>query len=67
MLSYEMSDCEMLLFCGDFNVRLGSIQDAEYSEIGPRKCIDKAVNAHGQALLSFLNDNSCCILNGRCG
>lgn len=67
VLSYEQSDCEMVLYCGDFNARIGSLHDTPKDGICKRHCIDKTVNSHGHALLSFLNDNDCCILNGRFG
>lgn len=67
MLSYEQNESDMTLFCGDFNARIGNAQDAPHSDIVPRVSVDKTVNVHGNALLGFLNDNNCCILNGRTG
>lgn len=67
MLSYEHNECEVLIYCGDFNARIGNIQDAPLCDVLQRISIDKTFNSHGQALLGFLNDNNCCILNGRSG
>lgn len=65
MISYEQSESEMVLFCGDFNARIGNLSDAPCAAAPPRDSIDKTVNSHGQSLLSFLGDNGCCVLNGR--
>lgn len=67
MLAYEHNGCEMLLYCGDFNARIGNIQDAPYGNVPARTTIDKTINSHGNALIGFLNDNNCCVLNGRMG
>lgn len=67
MLSYEFNTSDIILFCGDFNARIGHIQDAPFADgIHERTAIDNTVNTHGRDFLNFLSDSACCILNGRC-
>lgn len=67
VLAYEQYDVDLLLFCGDFNARIGHIQDAPFNNSGiqERSCIDATVNSHGQSLLNFMSDSCCCVVNGR--
>lgn len=65
MLAYECNSVDVLIYCGDFNARIGHIQDAPYADVPERKIKDKSVNTHGREFLNFLSDSGCCTLNGR--
>lgn len=66
-LSFEFADSENVLYCGDFNARIGDCDDSPDSQVRKREVIDMVVNSHGRCLLDFLNDSESCILNGRFG
>lgn len=66
-LSYESSGCDNIVFCGDFNARLGNLQDTENTDVCERNTTDGVVNSHGRSLLDFLHDTDCLVLNGRFG
>ena len=61
------SECDNILLCGDFNARVGDMQDVinGLDDISDRKVIDKIRNSYGQDLIAFLNDSKMCITNGR--
>lgn len=67
--TYEHYEADVLFMCGDFNARIGDLQDVsegnENYTIPVRASVDKVVNSHGRCLLDFLNDSMCCVLNGR--
>ena len=65
---YVNSDYDAIFLCGDFNARIGSLNDT--SEFGnttipQRQAIDKTVKQHGHSFLDFLNEAKMCVLNGR--
>ena len=61
------SDADLLIICGDFNARLGNLNDAINSvdDILPRIVIDNTKNNHGESLQEFLHESRMCVLNGR--
>lgn len=63
------SDIESIIFCIDFNSRIGKTQDCNdcTDKLPPRTITDNTQNQHGNSLLEFLNDSRCCVLNGRHG
>lgn len=66
MLAYEQCNSNLLIYAGDFNARIGHIQDTPFEhEVPIRQCVDKTVNSHGQNLLNFLSDSCMCVINGR--
>lgn len=56
-----------IFICGDFNGRVGNLQDFNDSlDYLPKRIpIDETRNAFGDYLLDFLKDSNCCMLNGR--
>ena len=66
---YLHYDADAIILCGDFNSRIGNINDTNncVDEIPPRLVVDNAQNQHGKAFIDFLNDSRCCVLNGRFG
>lgn len=69
LLTYEFPDADMLLMCGDFNSRIGSLHDVldENEYIVTRHSVDEYINSHGKCMLNFLNDTRMCVVNGRFG
>ena len=60
--------CDMVLLCGDFNSRVGNVQDyiTDVDEgVYDRQILDTVKNSHGNSLIEFLKDAKCCMLNGR--
>ena len=55
----------MMIICGDFNSRIGTLQDTQLENFPKRTPLDTTSNQHGKHLLNFLNDSNCCVLNGR--
>lgn len=64
---YASSNSDMLLICGDFNARIGNMDDfiIDVDELTARESIDNVKNKHGEALIEFLKDMKMCIINGR--
>lgn len=64
---YSLSDVDAVYVCGDFNGRIGKLNDCitDVDDMLPRTTIDSFVNGYGQALVEFLKDAKCCVLNGR--
>lgn len=70
-----------VMLCGDFNARVGSLQETFYdveNELDKKNCIDnsnlafpyrfnddKIVNSFGKKLIKFLNETNLIIVNGR--
>ena len=61
------SDESELIICGDFNGRIGDLQDwnTDDSTLPPRKAIDSTHNVFGECLVDFLRDLGLCVVNGR--
>lgn len=66
-LTYEMCEVDFLMFCGDFNSRIGTHRDTTCDNIPDRLVLDETVNSHDRSLLEFLNDSYTYVLNGRFG
>ena len=67
---YINNDCDAVFVCGDFNARIGDIDElSEFDDIDivKRHVIDNTVNQHGHSFIEFLNEAKMCILNGRFG
>lgn len=67
LLSFKFSEGETLIYCGDFNARIGGRVDCRELSIPDRQHVDPTVNSHGGCLLDFINDVQLCIVNGRTG
>lgn len=67
LINYMSNTIDAIFMCGDFNSRIGTIQDVndDSLNIPTRTSVDNTVNSHGRCLLDFLNDSMCCVLNGR--
>ena len=65
--TYMYSDADAVMFCGDFNSRIGSMKDSisDLDSLPDRKCLDQTVNQHGISLVEFLQESKYCVLNGR--
>ena len=65
---YENAECDNIILCGDFNARVGKLNEClieESDNILIRKVIDNTTNTQGQKFINFLSDTQCCIVNGR--
>ena len=64
---YRNIDCDLILFCGDLNARIGSNSDIieNIDLVKSRKVLDLSKNKHGDVFLEFLKESKMCILNGR--
>ena len=64
---YLYSECDQIYICGDFNGRIGELDDSiqGLDNLPKRHCLDKTVQGHGEALIGFMNDVKLCTLNGR--
>ena len=64
---YMFSHCDMTIICDDLNSRFGMKKDfiPDIDEINDRTVLDKEDNYHGNALIEFLLDSKCCVVNGR--
>ena len=60
-------DAEHVLICGDFNSRIGSLNDVidNIDCVRKRADIDFHVNQHGRSMIEFLQQARFCVLNGR--
>ena len=60
-------DIEHVLICGDFNSRIGSLNDVIdiINCVRKRAYIDFYVNQHGIIITEFLQEARFCVLNGR--
>ncbi len=65
MILYRESDSDMIIMAGDLNSRIGSMKDCHDTDIPVREIIDDSKNQHGHALIEFLQETNCCIVNGR--
>ena len=65
--AYVNSDVDSILLCGDFNSRVGSLDDSivDIDNLPKRNNLDEIVNGHGRSLIEFLHESKYCILNGR--
>jgi exonuclease III len=65
--TYIHSEADYLMFCGDFNSRIGDMNDVIgiLDSLPVREGIDKTVNQHGKSMIDFLHEAKCCVLNGR--
>ena len=62
---YILDRIDMILLCGDFNAKLGTLSDCiDGDNVIPRKVCDCAKNMHGEALIEFLHETKMCVLNG---
>ena len=66
-LIFLYSETQCILLAGDFNARIGDLEDfiEEIDKIPKKTCIDKVKNSHGNALIDYLKDSKMCVLNGR--
>ena len=64
---YQYQDDKKLLILGDFNGRIGKLQDfnEKMDYIPKKQNIDEVRNPFGDHLIQFLKDNKLCVLNGR--
>ena len=64
---YQCEDCDIFLFAGDLNARIGDLHDyaPNIDEVDGRHVIDFTKNKHGEAFCDFLKDSKFCVLNGR--
>ena len=63
-----MEDIDNVIICGDFNARVGHLDDCNEAlddTIPKRQNIDDTVNSHGHTFTEFLKDAKMCMLNGR--
>ena len=62
---YRHNEVDQIFLCGDFNARIGSLDDVEISPNLPeRRVIDATVNAQGHKLIEFISDIKGCVING---
>ncbi len=64
---FNLSDVDAIYRCGDFNSRIGNLDDgiSEVDGIPNRKNLNSTVDSYGEILIEFLRDVKCCVLNGR--
>ncbi len=64
---YSLSNVDDVYLCGDINSHIDSLYDCikETDNLPPRNNLDNSVNKYGEALLKFLRDANCCVMNGR--
>lgn len=60
-------EVDAIYICGDFNNRIANKEDyiGDIDSVPPRTALDFSSNGHGELLLDFLRDSTCCVLNGR--
>ena len=64
----KFQDKGEILICGDFNARIGSLNDMSdvtQTRLPQRQIIDYTTNSHGKQLIDFLRDCNMVTLNGR--
>ena len=68
-MTYELfnnNDVDDIYICGDFNARIGTLNDSLFNEEIPvRKILDTSINQQGVKLVNFCNNVNCCVINGR--
>ncbi len=66
-LVYEQNHVDELLIGGDYNGRIGDMDDyiPDIDEISPRQPLDHVHNPHGECLINFLKDTGYAVINGR--
>ena len=63
---YMHNNTDVLIICGDFNARVGKLNETiTCDDIPERKIIDEVVSGHGEALIDFLIECKLCIIHGR--
>ena len=63
---YKYAEVEDIFLCGDFNARIGNLNECESdSSIPQRTVIDNSINQQGQKLMNFCSDLDLHVLNGR--
>ena len=64
---YRNTNVDMTVIAGDLNGRVGNMKDFidTVDMIPEREILDTGSNLHGQALIEFLLESQCCLLNGR--
>ena len=65
---YINNECASVIVCGDFNARIGSLDDlTDFDDVNiiKRHVLDKPINQHGHSFIDFLNEAKLCILNSR--
>ena len=62
---YINNECTSVFVCGDFNARIGSLDDlTDFDDVNilKRHVLDKTINQHGHSFIDFLNEAKVCIL-----
>ena len=62
---YINNGCASVFVCGDFNARIGSLDDlTDFDDVNilKRHVLDKTINQHGHSFIDFLNEAKLCIL-----
>ena len=64
---YNTSYLDCIVICGDFNARIGNLQDfvSGIDNLPNRNVIDQIKAGHGESFIEFVKDAKLCILNGR--
>ena len=66
-LTYEYSDIDCTVVCGDVNSRIGDLKDyvPNIDNICDRMCVDKTPAGHYKDFIEFLIESKFCVVNGR--
>ena len=62
---YRYQEADDMIICGDFNARLGNLNDCPLDSVPTRICIDQTSNDQGRKLVNFINETRTCVVNGR--
>lgn len=68
-LIYSCENVDSMYICGDFNGRIGAVQDfvQGIDDLEHRVVVDEVKNKLGETLLDFMSDMKLCVTNGRVG
>ncbi len=64
---YMYQDHDFVCICGDFNARIGNMNDIvnDIDDVCKRKTLDNIKGGHGETFIEFVKDCKVAILNGR--